>query len=973
MASDIVKAFTDPWNWTVDEVIEQLHHQALLDPYAIESFVRRHSINGQILLQHITADILDDELEPDIAERNTVSLLTCIRKFKKISDRYAHYCTTLPTLQDKIGAREQMPSPAPSPATTLVDPRSPVIGSATLSTLAIQCQPATDKSSAHSRQSVSLPRSSGLVRDREPPPREGEIQDDVGNSVKRRRLNQTSLQRVEEFQRDRRFDEANRSSAPRVVPNRKGRFVRNPLVFDWDLDGTSYSSPAWKRPSFFVVLRHEIPEERRHEVYSAMTRLFVSSNRRQTARITNEARSRNGARGRAAAEESLAGIVLEPILDDDMAYADNHEWDHLLDRWQDDGTELPRYGESGSENFFSDACLEEMEQDVVAARPPSQLSHEEIFATIESFISELEMKWQKENLPRRQAQAWSIWRLGLKKGRAFLIRIAEDRIQHLDERSGKMACDIAKDEWKSRVKLIRQCGSLEETVFEKQDQTFMIGIWQANRPPEQPSKKARPVVAVRNNVVGSDSDVEILESEFDGFTDDDDDDGGDDDDHPSVNALGSPSPTTATRRVNSQLTDPFNPEGLPLENMPDVENEENRSAASSPAAYIGSKTPVPNSAQPTPEIISSSPPRRPSHTLADVASDPISPNVVIDLTLSPSPSVRGRSSTPFDLEALVAASTPAVRWGSRPDECSPAEIDSWTWEELEMNNDRKRIVMKILRPVEARCWNRMQIYLRDNYPHDLESNIVRSLEALAQPSSEAVKIYFDQQHPSIQVYSKLIAQLYLCWTFVDRSFWETKHIISADTRNTAVASDDKMHFLKFLAKLFRRRPRPEPEKNQASSHANLEATDEGATDDGPTLSTEAPADTLESSDENGDVVPSQADAPGSGRKRRPVRPDRGAQQKRAAAFERQAKGEASKQKLVLNMGSSFTSETGHVMINAATTEATPIFINKFISSHLKPHQIDGVQFMWRELIAPGDDAQGCLLAHTMGLGKTMQA
>ena len=39
---------------------------------------------------------------------------------------------------------------------------------------------------------------------------------------------------------------------------------------------------------------------------------------------------------------------------------------------------------------------------------------------------------------------------------------------------------------------------------------------------------------------------------------------------------------------------------------------------------------------------------------------------------------------------------------------------------------------------------------------------------------------------------------------------------------------------------------------------------------------------------------------------------------------------------------------------------------------MKEHQKDGLQFLWREITGEHEDLQGCLLAQTMGLGKTMQ-
>lgn len=49
-----------------------------------------------------------------------------------------------------------------------------------------------------------------------------------------------------------------------------------------------------------------------------------------------------------------------------------------------------------------------------------------------------------------------------------------------------------------------------------------------------------------------------------------------------------------------------------------------------------------------------------------------------------------------------------------------------------------------------------------------------------------------------------------------------------------------------------------------------------------------------------------------------------------------------------------------------------IYVPDNIASLIKNHQISGVQFMWNQIVANAQVRQGCLLAHTMGLGKTMQ-
>ncbi len=49
-----------------------------------------------------------------------------------------------------------------------------------------------------------------------------------------------------------------------------------------------------------------------------------------------------------------------------------------------------------------------------------------------------------------------------------------------------------------------------------------------------------------------------------------------------------------------------------------------------------------------------------------------------------------------------------------------------------------------------------------------------------------------------------------------------------------------------------------------------------------------------------------------------------------------------------------------------------IYVHPKISSRIKDHQIDGVRFLWNHIVQDQSKRQGCLLAHTMGLGKTMQ-
>jgi len=97
---------------------------------------------------------------------------------------------------------------------------------------------------------------------------------------------------------------------------------------------------------------------------------------------------------------------------------------------------------------------------------------------------------------------------------------------------------------------------------------------------------------------------------------------------------------------------------------------------------------------------------------------------------------------------------------------------------------------------------------------------------------------------------------------------------------------------------------------------------------------------------------------------------------RTQAFTRMAKFQESQQHnsdhlnlLQMIPGSEHDDE--NIAVNVVRSgKEQPIYIHSSISKQLKAHQIDGVQFLWRE--TTNRKAEGCVLAHTMGLGKTCQ-
>lgn len=84
--------------------------------------------------------------------------------------------------------------------------------------------------------------------------------------------------------------------------------------------------------------------------------------------------------------------------------------------------------------------------------------------------------------------------------------------------------------------------------------------------------------------------------------------------------------------------------------------------------------------------------------------------------------------------------------------------------------------------------------------------------------------------------------------------------------------------------------------------------------------------------------------------------------------------EARRQKLRLTLANDVAAQDKtRLIINESKEEGQSlIYIHDEIGKQIKDHQIEGVRFLWNQIIQDKDIRQGCLLAHTMGLGKTMQ-
>ncbi|KAL7960798.1 P-loop containing nucleoside triphosphate hydrolase protein [Trichoderma compactum] len=99
---------------------------------------------------------------------------------------------------------------------------------------------------------------------------------------------------------------------------------------------------------------------------------------------------------------------------------------------------------------------------------------------------------------------------------------------------------------------------------------------------------------------------------------------------------------------------------------------------------------------------------------------------------------------------------------------------------------------------------------------------------------------------------------------------------------------------------------------------------------------------------------------------------------REREMKRAAEIEARRGRVRANLANSnaLSVDKSRVIINESKEDDQPfIYVNDDIGKLIKDHQINGVRFLWDQIILDAKERktrQGCLLAHTMGLGKTMQ-
>jgi SNF2 family DNA or RNA helicase len=694
------------------------------------------------------------------------------------------------------------------------------------------------------------------------------------------------------------------------------------------------------------------------------------------------------------------------------------EHEHLLLKYREDENDLmSESDEQGSQegsdsrddnasSEFGDDLAEEIEEE-------GTVGQTDVKDIIDRVFEEYIAKWRETVLPQLEAKkAWTVWKQ-MKRSKTIrdqLIEGARTTIGHLQFRLSKARKEFEDQIWEDKASLERVCRNFEATVEDIQHQRWKIEVWGRTQEPAHTTARrtsnkrtiSAPTHAQHHNtlpILGSqdrlsvsprpaspmpqpadmndrNSDMEreqfhtlqgspVLHQEDSPFVVPDDD----------MMQVDDPDQATAGASKDEDMTEPTS-ELQPHDDHPESDHAKTPSKLNRESKTVILKTPTaaarvhdPISADmPSPSVLA----RRKSVKSSPAAS-------VIDITGTRSSSIE--PITPAQAKAQIKKveksrkrGRPSTNGVAHDEVPSTSEADRWSYSELVEGDDRNKLLQKLLRDIGQKkreaIWN---LYQKLGLPRFLNQTMAamdtigsREESHSADDANETPKksITPDRETP------KLGARLILAHYFMRPEIPLEAGPLPADLDLDSLPSrQDVTQIIRILVRFLMERGKP----MYASPLPDITSRDFSSYDD--------PIEILDTDDE---MNPPgglgkhflKDSTPRSTRKRQKTKADFEAENKRKAARDRlvESQHQQSSDALMLQNMILDSSSPGDKIINyLRKPDQEPIFIEAKIAKKMKPYQLEGVQFLWRELTSDPDEAQGCLLAHTMGLGKTMQS
>ena len=652
--------------------------------------------------------------------------------------------------------------------------------------------------------------------------------------------------------------------------------------------------------------------------------------------------------------------VADPALARDES--EDPEW-KALEKWNYmDGKDevLPVYGDSGSEGEYDLETWREIEKERgKIARPLGQtkrakLSNAEVESAIEVAMEQIVRDWALRRLPKLKHKAWRLWAKSRRnRDSQNQIESSNRELERLKSRIASLREEISQEEWPSTSQINKQCKSMERSIFDREDLEWKIATLRLRRAPEKLPPLTRQPRLAKDIVLGdvledgeeiltaSTKSSDVSEDDLKDFIVDDDADGDtyepiifDDDLTMADVEDGMDSETLVIDEAKAKTPiiqlEPSPPNFIDLTQQSDPVEPETMTSKTEP--FYAIKTPPLYGSEDDSEIFRRSRSKKPVYRMPPtLPKSPTKTTEIISLESDSHESMEDPNINP-------PKRLPALNDVEGIRQMDPADLVE--------RQDRKRLLMWMVAHVPASRRKAAFKYLSQTSMEVSRVDVRSGLTELRHLKRRLTDMDIRDSDSVMQ-----IATWHVCWTNsvkVTHEGLQIPHIIA-----TLEDEDGYEPFYDFLLECLQHCqniPSPSSHKGTKERRALIVREDPDGLQD-------------------------------STRKRKYVLPEsqqtldkrNAAQDRLRANEERRRRRELLKHRFT-GMSPDNTDSLKVVVNPGKLADQDLIHLNpKFGNgARIKTHQEEGLQFLWREITTEHADLQGCLLAQTMGLGKTMQ-
>jgi SNF2 family DNA or RNA helicase len=667
--------------------------------------------------------------------------------------------------------------------------------------------------------------------------------------------------------------------------------------------------------------------------------------------------------------------------------------------------------------------------------PPARtLTKTAVNAAIDEAIAEMIAEWHEGKLPQVQRKGFRLWnKVTRNQTGAHHIDRSTFWIDRFESSIRKFRVAIADDTWHKVSDVKAQSRSLEESVFQREEHMYYLSILQSDKPPPRPDPLAlfrakainRPDVPEGEEILDSESEP----SSDDGFIDDDmSSDGSIPHDGPRTTQRPAglrpdsevETPASETSEIDSD-TMPTAEAASPASTDEPAETVDNADTDDSDDEILGSarRKPLPkpssrgsmavasfrkqrlsqrlieasdesendldadlNGPRPLPktqyrdfgskpdepiEFMSSSP--APEFNDQDTSIGSVRTPSLNPGTESPKPRNRKllRESSFLSTPASSSPSSRSLKFASSADDGPNLEdveaIRDLDWETITEEEDHRRALARAVYDLDRSSATKLSSYVENICAHpDRARELLKSSLLVYGEPDEVIEGVAARD----QALASRLGLLFLTYNTAS-SCMDEEPVSHDDLDSTfeSVASSSRKFYsiLRLVLKAYCASGKFEKRRGKKRKSDNFEALDELDDD------TDLPMPDEAQDQENFDV-PAHRSA--KKRKKKVIQSQEAETQQaddRARVADQERLRISMLQKLS-QMDNNDDDDINKYSMHPVSfnPEAPTIYLDPHIGQKVKPHQENGIQFMWREITA----GKGCMLAHTMGLGKTMQ-